>query len=137
MNDKVFIDTNLLIYYVADDIGKKNTVKDLLLNHEDLIISSQVVNEFLAAVIRKNILSADQAVKYGKEFMDIFAFGIVGKNTIKTACRILKKYGYSYWDSLIIASALENNCSILYSEDMQSGQIIGDTLKIVNPFSEL
>ena len=137
MSDKVFIDTNLLIYYVGDDIRKKNIVKSLLLNNEDIVISSQVINEFVAVVMRKNILSALQAVEYGKEFMNIFEFGIVSKNTIKSAWLILKRYGYSYWDSLIIASALENNCSILYSEDMQSGQIVKNTLKIVNPFSEV
>jgi predicted nucleic acid-binding protein len=46
---------------VADDIGKKNTVKDILLNNENIVISSQIINEFVAVVIRKNILSADQA----------------------------------------------------------------------------
>ncbi len=47
---------------------------------------------------------------------------------------IKKRYRFSYWDSLIIASALENNCSILYSEDMQHSQVIEDNLKIINPF---
>jgi predicted nucleic acid-binding protein len=42
-------------------------------------------------------------------------------------------YGYSYWDSLIIATALQTNCSILYSEDMQHDRLIEGTLKIVNP----
>ncbi|MEI6154767.1 MAG: DNA-binding protein, partial [Deltaproteobacteria bacterium] len=44
------------------------------------------------------------------------------------------KYQYSYYDSLIISSALEKKCQILYSEDMQDGQTIEKTLKIVNPF---
>jgi predicted nucleic acid-binding protein len=43
--------------------------------------------------------------------------------------------GYSYWDSLILAVALENNCSILYTEDMQDGQMIDDKLRILNPFA--
>ena len=49
---------------------------------------------------------------------------------------IKTKYKFSYWDSLIIASALENNCSILYTEDMQDGQVIEESSKIVNPFSK-
>jgi len=49
---------------------------------------------------------------------------------------IKEKYHYSWWDSLILTSALENNCKIVYSEDMQHGQIIENTLKIVNPFLE-
>jgi predicted nucleic acid-binding protein len=48
--------------------------------------------------------------------------------------KVLAKY--SYWDSLIIASALKNNCSICYSEDMQHGQLIEDRLKVINPFKE-
>lgn len=43
-------------------------------------------------------------------------------------------YGYSYWDSLIIATAIQSDCSILYSEDMQHDQVIEDKLRIINPF---
>jgi len=56
------------------------------------------------------------------------------QSTILLACDITKRYSYSYYDSLIISAALEANCSILYSEDMQNGQIVENTLKIVNPF---
>jgi predicted nucleic acid-binding protein len=49
------------------------------------------------------------------------------------ALEINARYGYSYWDSLIIAAALQNNCSILYSEDMQHNHLIEDKLRIINP----
>jgi predicted nucleic acid-binding protein len=50
-------------------------------------------------------------------------------------CLSLKtRYQYSYWDSLILASALESRCQIVYSEDMQDGQQIEHTLTIQNPF---
>ena len=45
-----------------------------------------------------------------------------------------RKYNYSFYDSLIIAAAIESGCSILYSEDMQHNQLIEEKLKIVNPF---
>jgi len=54
--------------------------------------------------------------------------------TIKQAWKIGNKYGYAYYDSLIIASALENDCTILYSEDLHHGQIIEERLSIMNPF---
>jgi len=54
--------------------------------------------------------------------------------TIKQCFYIKEKYGYSWWDSLVLTSALENNCSILYSEDLQNEQIIENRLRIVNPF---
>lgn len=56
------------------------------------------------------------------------------KDILLTASLIRTKYRYSYWDSTIIASVLENECNILYSEDLHSGQEIEEQLKIVNPF---
>jgi predicted nucleic acid-binding protein len=53
---------------------------------------------------------------------------------IKNACKITDKYGFTYFDSLIVSCALELNCSILHSEDLQHNQIIEGKLKIVNPF---
>jgi predicted nucleic acid-binding protein len=50
------------------------------------------------------------------------------------AVDILDRYKYSFYDSLIIATALENKCMILYSEDLQHNQGIGKKMKIVNPF---
>lgn len=59
---------------------------------------------------------------------------INNQNTILKACAIAKKYKYSFYDSLIISAALLCNCRTLYSEDMQNGQKIGESLTIVNPF---
>jgi predicted nucleic acid-binding protein len=56
--------------------------------------------------------------------------------TVEHSLRIKDKYHYSWWDSLILASALENFCSVLYSEDLQHGQVVEKSLKIVNPFIE-
>jgi predicted nucleic acid-binding protein len=46
-------------------------------------------------------------------------------------------YGFSFWDSMIVASALDNHCSVLYSEDFQHNQIIEGRLQIINPFANL
>jgi predicted nucleic acid-binding protein len=53
---------------------------------------------------------------------------------IQKALKLNSKYGYSYYDCLILASALLNDCEYLYSEDMQHNQLIEGKLKIVNPF---
>ena len=57
-----------------------------------------------------------------------------GTDTILHAIDIQVNQGFSFWDSLIIASALEANCQQLYSEDMQHGQLIAGRLQILNPF---
>ena len=58
----------------------------------------------------------------------------IQRHTINKALSLKDLYGYSYYDCLIIASALESDCEILFSEDMTNEQIIENTLKIVNPF---
>ncbi|MFZ1344751.1 hypothetical protein [Thiothrix eikelboomii] len=57
--------------------------------------------------------------------------------TIEQALVLGERYGYSYFDSLMLASALEQGCSILYSEDMQHGQILEGGLRIIDPFAGL
>ena len=57
MKDRIFIDTNLLIYYVSNDISKKAIVKDLLIGNDEIVVSSQVITEFVSITIKKQILS--------------------------------------------------------------------------------
>ena len=58
----------------------------------------------------------------------------IGFETYKVSSKLRLDYKFSYWDSLIVSSAIESKCSILYSEDMQHNQIINERLKILNPF---
>jgi len=66
--------------------------------------------------------------------MDTCALKLIDKTTLVLAFEISVQFQYSHWDSLIISSALQNNCKILYSEDLQHGQVIRNKLTIVNPF---
>ena len=59
----------------------------------------------------------------------------VGLMHVRRAWRIAELYGYSHYDSLIIATALISGCAILYTEDMQDGQLIDGQLRLTNPFS--
>lgn len=59
---------------------------------------------------------------------------IISIVTIRLAHKLKLKYYFSYWDSLVLATALQNHCDIIYSEDMQHQQIIDNKLTIVNPF---
>ena len=60
---------------------------------------------------------------------------IISLTTIHTALDIQERYGFSWYDSLIVATALEAGCDTLYSEDMQNSQVIEGRLRIVNPFA--
>ena len=59
---------------------------------------------------------------------------IISLVTIHTALKVRERYSFSWYDSLIVAAALEAGCDILYSEDMQNSQLIDGRLRIVNPF---
>ncbi len=63
-------------------------------------------------------------------------FTVVEIDTLKVmaALEINLKYGYTYWDSLVIATALQHDCDSLYSEDMQANQLIDQKTRLINPF---
>jgi predicted nucleic acid-binding protein len=80
----------------------------------------------------------------GKVFIDtnllnadiVVSTQVLNEFSNEKALSVQKKYGFSFSDCLIVASSLENNCSILFSEDLSSGQVIEKRLKIINPFSD-
>lgn len=132
MRDKLFVDTNVLLYLLSDDEHKKSRAKDVLLTYP--LISTQVINEFSNVCIRKFKLPADQLLK---ALNGIERFSSIANSTISTtrkAIHLQSRYKLQYYDCLIIATALENGCDILYSEDMQHGLVIDNQLKIINPF---
>ena len=134
MSDKIFIDTNLLIYSCSDNQVKKDIASSILLSHSELHLSVQVINEFLAVATNKLKMSVDEAISNAEIFMGVYTTHSIHTTTVINSFKIIKRYQYSNWDSLIIASALENDCEILFSEDMQHNQIIENKLKIINPF---
>ncbi|HZW79969.1 MAG TPA: PIN domain-containing protein [Candidatus Deferrimicrobiaceae bacterium] len=133
MPDKVFFDTNVLIYAIAQNDRRSVVAEELLA--EGGIISVQVLNEFVS-VTRRKIQMPWADVTEALDSIRILCPSPISI-TIKThdsALGIAQQYGYSIYDALIAASALEANCSALYSEDLQDGQIIGKKLTIQNPF---
>ncbi|MDR0306238.1 MAG: PIN domain-containing protein [Chitinispirillales bacterium] len=73
----------------------------------------------------------------GNAFDEICSYckiSLINMDTIKKALYLHEKYRYSYYDSLILASALENGCKMIFTEDLQNGQVIEKTLKVVNIF---
>jgi predicted nucleic acid-binding protein len=132
--NQVFIDTNLLIYLVKDNTGKAEIVAKTLETSGNIYISTQVINEFCNVAIKKLGIPKSEILFSIAKFTEKFDVNQLSVNTINFALNIQEKYNFSYYDSLIISSALENNCSILYTEDMHHNQIIENSLTIINPF---
>lgn len=138
MTDKVFVDTNLWVYlYSGDDNLKGARVKEIIdLRFGDIIISTQVLGELYNILTKKKFKSKNESKDIIIETSSFFNFYEIELLTILKAIDININFGYSYWDSMIISSAINENCSILYSEDMQHQQLI-ENLKIINPFADL
>ena len=135
MQDRIFVDTNLLIYFISNEKKKKLRAKEIIFSNQEAYISSQVISEFISVCLSKNLLGLDEITSLADNFMETLRFSLIKESTINKALKFKKYLDYSYWDSLVISSALENNCSILYTEDMQDGQVIDNSLTIMNPFS--
>ena len=137
MIEKVFIDSNIFIYaYTGDDERKHSVARDLLRNNvlnNEIIISVQILNEFYSVLARFKY-PHNEIKSCMDEIIEQVKVLPLELETIKRCIFIKEKYNYSWWDSLVLASALENDCAILYSEDLQSNQIIENKLRIVNPF---
>jgi predicted nucleic acid-binding protein len=133
MRVRYFIDTNVLLYTVSNLPDKKHCALSLLKGHA--IISSQVLSESVNVLSRKLKFSYAEIKPIIATFANKLEIYPIEFETVETAMRIAECYKFSYYDSQIIASALEHQCEILYSEDMQDGQVIEHCLRIINPFS--
>ena len=134
MPDRIFVDTNILVYFISDEKEKKLKAKELIFSARNVYICSQVIGEFISVCTTKKLLELDKITSLVNNFMQALNFSLVDSVTINKALEIKKISNYSYWDCLIVAAALENNCSILYTEDLQDGETINNSLSIINPF---
>jgi predicted nucleic acid-binding protein len=133
MRDK-FFDSNILIYAQSVHDFRKNGIAQHLLIYESPVVSTQVLQESLNNYYRKLGFDTIQAENALDNLCKLCFVHINTIETIKNANRLKNQYRYSFYDSLIIAAALEANCTILYSEDMQHGHVIDNKLTIINPF---
>ncbi len=135
MNGRHFLDTNVVIYAFSDDDPRKKRAETLLA--EGGVLSIQVLNEFVAVARRKlekNWKEVSKALAILRVFCPSPA--PITIETHDAALQIARRHGYHIYDSLIIATAVQTSCDMLYSEDLRDGQAIG-RLTIRNPFRAL
>jgi predicted nucleic acid-binding protein len=128
-----FFDTNVLVYAFLD-VARRERAVDLIASGG--VISAQVLNEFTNVARRKrerDWADIERAVSVIRaRFPEIMP---LSADTHAAALGLARDHGLAFYDALIVASAIEAECDILYSEDMQHGRSIGG-LTIVNPFIE-
>jgi predicted nucleic acid-binding protein len=138
MSNNIFLDTNLWIYlYAKNPPEKYQKVAEIIKNNSSLLlISTQVLGELFHVLTRKKFTSKTDAITIISDLINTFPIQAINTAEVIQALEINTKYNYSYWDSLIIATALLGKCSIIYSEDMQHNQLIDNKIRILNPFEK-
>ncbi len=136
MKGRSFFDTNILVY--RDDsaaLEKQQISIDLMEScwrEGNAVISTQVLQEYFVAATRKLGVPVEVVRRKIELFAGLSVASIEHEDVLH-AINLHTTHGFSFWDSLIIRMAQKTACRILYSEDMQHGQKLGD-LMIVNPF---
>jgi len=129
-----FLDTNVLVYLFDADAPTKQAIARELVAAGRLVLSSQVLSEFYVTVTRKlaRPLDADHA---SRAVTDLCALAVrdVTASLVQAAIRRSAATRLSFWDALIVETALEAGATTLLTEDLQHGQVIG-TLRVHNPF---
>lgn len=136
MNERSFLDSNVLIYTDDQDTPQKQQCALDLIEQarrkNNGVVSTQVLQEYYAATTRKLGVS----ISVARRKVELFArFDLVQINLsqILAAIDLQRLHHFSFWDALIIRCALNNGCARLFTEDLQHGRRI-DGLEIVNPF---
>jgi predicted nucleic acid-binding protein len=124
MTDKIFIDSNIWCYLFVNDEHEKYKIAEEYISSKAsdaiFVISYQVLNEVTNILLQKKL--QEDTIKENLQYMyKICTIQNFSKDIIMSAFTLRGKYSLSFWDSIIIASALNSNCNILASEDMQDG----------------
>ncbi|MBI5407640.1 MAG: PIN domain-containing protein [Nitrospirae bacterium] len=139
MSDKVFIDTNILLYAYDIDAGIKHNIAREVIRRcwEEAsgVISIQVLSEFFARATREggSFVSVDEAESIVKNLSHSWTVIIPDVPVVLEAIRGRKVHQLSFWDALIWAAAKQAKINTVYTEDFQHGRVV-EGVSFVNPF---
>ena len=133
MNKKIAIDTNVLVYCHSNVEPDKQEIA-IRLFALNPVISTQVLSEYLNVIKRRLKLPKDETMDVCLQNIELCILQPISVSTLKFARYLLDRYDFQLFDSIVVASALEADCHILYSEDLHHGLLVEKQMKIINPF---
>jgi len=137
MQNKIFIDSNIWLYlFLQDDNNKYKIAEEYLLSNNlnsTFVITYQVINE-VANILLKNHFTEVEIRENIDYLFRVCTLQGFTKEIVLTASSVREKYLISFWDSILVGSALFAKCDTFISEDMQNGLIIDNKLLIKNIF---
>jgi len=135
MSGKIFLDTNIFVYTQSSVETRKQNISTEIIESYDCHTSTQVLSEVSNVLTKKLNMPIHEVKQIISAINANCTISVVDYNTVQKALDLKERYAYSYYDSLILAAAIESSCQKIFSEDMSNKQIIEDTLEILNPFS--
>jgi predicted nucleic acid-binding protein len=127
-----FFDTNVLVYIASGDTTKADLAEATIAAGG--AISVQVLNEFTNVARRKMRMSWADTHAVLTMLRGLLTVHPLTLEVHETGLALAERYGLSTYDAMIAASALHAGCDTLWSEDMQHGMVLGEGLRIINPF---
>jgi predicted nucleic acid-binding protein len=127
-----FFDTNVLVYIASGESSKADLAEKIVADGG--AISVQVLNELTNVARRKMRLLWPEARAFLSLLRGLLTVHPITVDIHETGLDLAERYGFSTYDAMIAASALHADCDILWSEDLQDGQVIDDRLRISDPF---
>jgi predicted nucleic acid-binding protein len=138
MPDRIFVDTNILVYAHDVSAGKKHVTAKKLIQElwasNTGCLSTQVMQEFYVSVTQKVPQPLNHTV--AKEIVRDLTYWNVHEpisDDVLNAIDLQQRYHISFWDAMILQSALQLECSLIWSEDLNPGQLY-DSVKLISPF---
>ena len=137
--DSFFMDSNIWLYAFAEKAedsvtNEKRRIAIELTQQSGIVISFQVINEVCVNAIKKLSFTAEETLELIEDFYNGCIVIESSRGLSFRATELRTKYQISFWDSLVVAAAIQAEVLTLYSEDMQNGLTINDSVQIVNPF---
>lgn len=138
LNRRCFIDSNVWLYAVTQSQDsppdpRHETARQLIAQVQPCL-SVQVINEVTVNLLRKFNFGEAEIRSLIRSLYKKYTIFALDADTFIQASRLREAYQLSFWDSIIVGSALQHHCGVLYSEDMQNGLMIENCLQICNPF---
>ncbi|MGK6353093.1 PIN domain-containing protein [Parapedobacter sp. DT-150] len=125
------LDTNILVY--AYDKSENLSEQAINLINPNACVSNFVFQEFIFQLTKRKVPKV-HLMKVAIDLLDILWLTRVDKDIYRHAYFLIRRCDFSLEDAIVVADAVLNNCNVLYSRDMQNGQMIDKKLRIINPF---
>ena len=127
-----FFDTSVLLYLLSDDTVRADRIETLLSARG--VISVQVLNEFAVVALRKLKMPLNEVREILGTIRAVCAVEPITVESHDRGLAVFERYKFSLYDSVLVATALMSGAKILYSQDLQHGQVIDNQLRVTNPF---